>query len=318
MAAVGVGQRRAVDRGVDLRRGDVGMAEHLLDRAQVRAAFQQVRREGVAQQVRLHRHRDAGAAGGLLHPEPESLPGDRHPARAEEERAARPGPGQLRPARPEVGLQRGERGLADRDDAVLGALARHADEPRLRVEGLDLQRTELGDAEARAVHQLEHRAVAEALRGRRIGSRDDQGGLGGADHPGQLAPQLGPAGQLGEIIPAEADADEVGREGADRGEPSRQRSRRVALPVEHPRPRVDVRQADLGPVRPPRAGAVGREPRQVGLIGLDGELRRAALQGQMGQVGVDRLPEFGRRRLAAGSGRLGHASSVLPRPAGSP
>ena len=47
--------------GVDLRRGDVGMAEHLLDRTQVGAAFQQVRREGVTQQVRLDGHGDAGA-----------------------------------------------------------------------------------------------------------------------------------------------------------------------------------------------------------------------------------------------------------------
>ena len=39
---------------VDLRRGDVGVAEHLLQRAQVAAAGQQVRGEGVAQRVRAH------------------------------------------------------------------------------------------------------------------------------------------------------------------------------------------------------------------------------------------------------------------------
>ena len=37
--------------GVDLGRGDVGVAEQLLHRAQVRAAFEQVGGEGVAQDV---------------------------------------------------------------------------------------------------------------------------------------------------------------------------------------------------------------------------------------------------------------------------
>src|SRR5213080_4803551 len=64
------GMRREVDvlqalRGevrVDLRRGDVGVAEHLLDGAQVAAACEQVRRERVAQRVRAHLVREAGRA----------------------------------------------------------------------------------------------------------------------------------------------------------------------------------------------------------------------------------------------------------------
>src|SRR6476620_9504631 len=40
--------------GVDLGRGDVGVAEHLLQRAQVAAAGQQVRGERVAESVRAH------------------------------------------------------------------------------------------------------------------------------------------------------------------------------------------------------------------------------------------------------------------------
>ena len=38
--------------GVDLRGGDVGVAEHFLNGAEVRAVFEQVRRERVAQGVR--------------------------------------------------------------------------------------------------------------------------------------------------------------------------------------------------------------------------------------------------------------------------
>ena len=41
----------AVDVGVDLRGGDVGMAQEVLDDAEVGAAREQVRGEGVAQEV---------------------------------------------------------------------------------------------------------------------------------------------------------------------------------------------------------------------------------------------------------------------------
>ena len=40
--------------GVELRRREVGVSEHLLDAAQIRAAFEQVCRERVPEQVRVH------------------------------------------------------------------------------------------------------------------------------------------------------------------------------------------------------------------------------------------------------------------------
>lgn len=43
----------AVEVGVELRRGDVGVAEKLLDDAQVGASLEHVRREAVAQRVRV-------------------------------------------------------------------------------------------------------------------------------------------------------------------------------------------------------------------------------------------------------------------------
>src|SRR5947207_1503192 len=45
-------QALARDVGVDLRRRDVGVAEHRLERAQVGATFEQMRREGMAKDVR--------------------------------------------------------------------------------------------------------------------------------------------------------------------------------------------------------------------------------------------------------------------------
>jgi hypothetical protein len=43
------------DMGVDLGRGDIGMAQQRLDRAQIGAVLQQMRREGVAQLVGVTR-----------------------------------------------------------------------------------------------------------------------------------------------------------------------------------------------------------------------------------------------------------------------
>ena len=52
---------------VDLRRGDIGMAEHELHAAQVGAALEQVAGEGVAQHVRRDARRiDAGRERRLL------------------------------------------------------------------------------------------------------------------------------------------------------------------------------------------------------------------------------------------------------------
>ena len=49
--------------GVDLRRADVGVAEHLLEGAQVAPAGEEVRGERVAQRVRAHPVLQAGRAG---------------------------------------------------------------------------------------------------------------------------------------------------------------------------------------------------------------------------------------------------------------
>ena len=54
-AVVDAAQALAVDVAVDLRRRERRVAEQLLDRAQVGAALEQVRREGVAQAVRVRR-----------------------------------------------------------------------------------------------------------------------------------------------------------------------------------------------------------------------------------------------------------------------
>src|SRR6185295_8763669 len=68
-AAMKLTKLRAGYVGVDLRGGDVGVPEHRLHRAQIRAALEEVGREGVTQAMRAH----LGKAEGKR-PPPEELP----------------------------------------------------------------------------------------------------------------------------------------------------------------------------------------------------------------------------------------------------
>jgi len=61
-------QMLEIQVGVDLGGADVGMAQQFLNRAQIAARLQQVRREGMAQHVRMHAARDALCTGMMPHP----------------------------------------------------------------------------------------------------------------------------------------------------------------------------------------------------------------------------------------------------------
>ena len=68
------GQAAGGDVGIDLRGGDVGVAKHLLQGAQIGAAIQQVRGKGVAQNVRRDARRiDPGLDRGVLQELDEAL-----------------------------------------------------------------------------------------------------------------------------------------------------------------------------------------------------------------------------------------------------
>ena len=52
--------KAAVNVGVDLRRGEIRMAQHHLNGSEVSAAFEQMGGKGVAKRVRTNVFRDAG------------------------------------------------------------------------------------------------------------------------------------------------------------------------------------------------------------------------------------------------------------------
>ena len=111
------------DVRVELGRAEVGVAEHLLDAAQVGAALEQVRRERVAEQVRVDALRvEAGGRGEPAQDQERARPRERAALRVQEQL----GPVaavEVRPAAGEVAPQRLGGLAAERDDALLAALA---------------------------------------------------------------------------------------------------------------------------------------------------------------------------------------------------
>ena len=139
------------------------MAEHGLHGPQIGTPFEQVGREGVAQDV----GRDALA--GDARPDrdgPQTLEEvlSRHgPTPApQEHRLVRPRrrTGQGRATLAEVALQRLASRLSQRCDALLASLARDAQEARACIQGRQRQLHQLAHAEPRAIEHLEHGVIA--------------------------------------------------------------------------------------------------------------------------------------------------------------
>ncbi len=70
-----LGQPPSRDMGVDLRRGDVGMAQHLLQTAEIGTVIQEMRRESMAQHMgRNPLRRNVRLQGKFLEQLPKALP----------------------------------------------------------------------------------------------------------------------------------------------------------------------------------------------------------------------------------------------------
>src|ERR1700760_3354702 len=108
---------------VDLRRREIRMAEHLLQRTQIAAAREQMRRERVAQRVRAHPRLETCAARVPLDDLVETLARQsRAPAVDEQLRLAARAEQRRAPARA-VDAERGDRLAPDRHEPFLRALA---------------------------------------------------------------------------------------------------------------------------------------------------------------------------------------------------
>jgi hypothetical protein len=135
--------------GVDLGRRDIGMPQHRLQRAQIRAAFQQMRREGVAQHVRAHAiGRDPRLrrqrADQLIEPHAREM----RLARGEQPRP--PDRDMLAPRR-----HRRPRAVGDRHQPLAPALALEDQIGPVGMDRVARQRHQFGRAQPRSVEQLD-------------------------------------------------------------------------------------------------------------------------------------------------------------------
>ena len=129
--------------GVQLRRREVRMSEHLLDRPEVGAALEQVRRKRVAKQVRVHACRvEAGLLGAPLEDEERAGACERAALRVQEELGAMT-PVEVRASAGEVAPKRVYGLSPDRHDPFLVAFADAADEPLVQRDRRLLERDSL-------------------------------------------------------------------------------------------------------------------------------------------------------------------------------
>ena len=137
------------------------MAEHFLDDAEVGAALDEVRGEGVAEGVGGDFFVDPGEQRLVLDEVEDGHPAERAAVFVEEGDVVEGGFGGLG-TRIEVGAEGVCRHFAERHEALFVALADHAHEALLEVDVRDLQAAGFGDAQAAAVEDFEDGAVAQS------------------------------------------------------------------------------------------------------------------------------------------------------------
>jgi len=130
-AIVHLGQMLKVQVGIDLRGPDVGVTEQLLHRAQIPTRLQQVRRERVAQHMRMDVSPDPALQGSLGEPRLHRARRDPAPV-ATHEQCTLAGTGKLL-ARRKPRPNRFPRMASDRHHPDLASLAEHGDEPGFEV-----------------------------------------------------------------------------------------------------------------------------------------------------------------------------------------
>ena len=164
-AAVELPEAGGVDVSVYLRRADVGVAEQLLYRADVRAVRKHVRRERVPQDVRRNALRGYADRGRAFADDLEdALPGERTPEAREEQMRLRKVARERASPGIDVPPERRACRAADRHKALLAPLAENPQELAVGDYVVEGKRAGLADAKAAAVHRLEKRTVAQRAR----------------------------------------------------------------------------------------------------------------------------------------------------------
>src|ERR1700680_2599770 len=151
----------AVDVRVDLRGRDVDVAQHLLHGPEIRAAFQQMCRERMAQRVGRHRFRDSNLGRVLAKDLPRAHARQRLSSGVEEQDSLSLALLQLWTELAQIDRDCADRAAADRNQALLGAFAEYAHQVVLKHHVANAERNPFRNPESGTIGKLQHRPVAK-------------------------------------------------------------------------------------------------------------------------------------------------------------
>src|SRR5690606_17227463 len=186
----------AVYMSVDLRRGDVCVAEHLLNGPEVGAALQQMRGEAVSQRVRSDVSRDPCRCDVPLQDLPCTHPAQRRASRVQEEPALALAALQLRTCLTKVHRRRTQCAPANRYQPLLAALSENPEQALVHEDVGSAKPDPLRYAKPGPIPQLHHCPIAERERLFQCGSREKCLHLGDAQHLRKRTP----ASRCGEAV----------------------------------------------------------------------------------------------------------------------
>jgi hypothetical protein len=289
-----------VEMGVDLRRSDARVSQHLLHGAQVAGRLQHVRRERVPQHVRMHVPRQSLLDRAMAHARLDCSRREPRPALRHEDGVVAANP-ELR-ARIDPPAQRAERFAADRHDPLLRALPPDADFARVPVDAIQRQSGELREAQARRVEELEHRAVAHCQRvvGVCARQRDEKRRLVGRECVRQFLRRLRRPQSRAGVGRDAALLGEIAVERAPRRQHPTERASREPASVQHREEATELRPRD----RLDRDGRLrfrGERGELLGIAQVCGAgVRRGAGREMRGEIGDDRRGSGRHRRQSEG------------------
>ena len=144
------------------------MAEHFLDDAQIGAVSQEMRREAVSQKVRINVLFESGAARMFLYDLPDTRCCQFGAALGKKNLAAATALHEFRPLGGQVRRQRFARLATHRHKTGLISLTSHAHNSLFEVEILKTRVCQLRNTQTTCVKQLDHRSIAQAVKGIRV------------------------------------------------------------------------------------------------------------------------------------------------------
>ncbi len=189
----------AVDMGVNLGGGDIGVAQHHLHPAQVGAVSKEMGGKGVAEDMGADLFVDAVGAGKFADNLPEAQASHGFAAIADEEEIAASLLEQIRATFLHVAANSISGLFAEGHQSFLGALAQHPHKATAQVEGGGGHVDQFRNSHSGGVEQVQHGDVAEGERRGCFVAAQEQVNLSHGKNLGQGAARFGQVNEMGGI-----------------------------------------------------------------------------------------------------------------------